>query len=118
VGRRKVQEKGLSDVERLRAFSGIGRRYLGSWIEVYMDDWIVNMGWMDLEWKSWGWMGCEGKKEMLVQRVIWSSSSWSIRVYSSVFSKQLKHGYFNDVTFSIIVLGVSVSEKMREITFF
>jgi hypothetical protein len=28
-----------------------------------MDDWIVNMGWMDLEWKSWGRMGCEGKKD-------------------------------------------------------
>ena len=26
-------------------FSGIRRRYLGSGIEVYMNDWILNMGW-------------------------------------------------------------------------
>jgi hypothetical protein len=29
----------------LGIFSGIGRRYLGSGIEVYMNDWIMNMGW-------------------------------------------------------------------------
>jgi hypothetical protein len=54
---------------------------------------------------------------MLVQRVIWSSSSKSVRVYGSVFSTQSMHGYFNDITFSIIVLGVSVSENEPELSF-
>jgi hypothetical protein len=39
----------------LGIFSGIGRRYLGSGIEVYMNDWIMNMGWTIWNENGIGW---------------------------------------------------------------